>query len=388
MFDKKPVIGIGALYDEKKESWWMLPGYMQMLEAAGAIPLMMPLTLTPEVLEYFLTTCDGFIIPGGQDVSPEVYHEEKQEFCGVNIEIRDKMDAYILREAIRRDKPVLGICRGHQLMNAVLGGTLYQDLPAQFGETICHRMSQPYDAVAHEVELAAGTPLAKLLGVEKLGVNSRHHQAIRDLAPCLKPMAVAADGLVEAVYMPGKRFVWGLQWHPEHAWLVSEENRKIVAEFVKAAQPRWQKPTDDLTDGVIRLELRSTCDANPERDWLPAYYFDICLMDGTNVGYCDLRIGHNHKTYIGGNIGYGVHEAHRGHRYAARACRLLFRQAKKHDMTRLYISCVPENAASRRTIDLAGFRYLEDLAVPPDNEMYADGKRLVRVYAIDLEDVL
>ena len=235
MFDKKPVIGIGALYDEKKESWWMLPGYMQMLEAAGAIPLMMPLTLAPEVLEYFLTTCDGFIIPGGQDVSPEVYHEEKQEFCGVNIEIRDKMDAYILREAIRRDKPVLGICRGHQLMNAVLGGTLYQDLPQQFGETICHRMRQPYDAVAHEVELAAGAPLAKLLGVEKLGVNSRHHQAIRDLAPCLKPMAVAADGLVEAVYMPGKRFVWGLQGHPEHAWQVSEENRKIVAAFVKAA---------------------------------------------------------------------------------------------------------------------------------------------------------
>ena len=235
MFDRKPVIGICPLYDEKKESYWMLPGYMKMLENAGAIPVMMPLTAEPEVLEYFLTTCDGFIIPGGQDVSPEVYNEEKLEFCGVNIPERDKMDALVLREAIRMDKPVLGICRGHQLMNAVLGGTLYQDLPAQFGETICHRMSQPYDAVAHEVELVAGMPLEKLLGMEKLGVNSRHHQAIRDLAPCLKPMAVAADGLVEAVYLPGARFVWGLQWHPEHAWQVSEENRKIVAAFVKAA---------------------------------------------------------------------------------------------------------------------------------------------------------
>lgn len=235
MFDRKPVIGICPLYDEKKESYWMLPGYMKMLEGAGAVPMMMPLSVDPAVLEFFLTTCDAFLIPGGQDVSPAVYHQEKLEFCGVNVPERDEMDAIVLREAIRMDKPVLGVCRGHQLMNAVLGGTLYQDLPAQFGETVCHRMMPPYDTVAHEVELVAGTPLADLLSVETMGVNSRHHQAIRDLAPCLKPMAVAADGLVEAVYHPGCRFVWGLQWHPEHAWLVSEENRKIVAAFVKAA---------------------------------------------------------------------------------------------------------------------------------------------------------
>ena len=215
MFDKKPVIGICPLYDEKKESYWMLPGYMKMLEAAGAVPVMMPLTVAPGTLAYFLETCDGFLIPGGQDVSPELYGAEKLEFCGVNIPQRDEMDALILKEAIRRDKPVLGICRGHQLMNAVLGGTLYQDLPAQFGEAVCHRMTPPYDAQAHEVTLVAGTPLAELLGMEKLGVNSRHHQAIRALAPCLKPMAVAADGLVEAVYHPDCRFVWGLQWHPE-----------------------------------------------------------------------------------------------------------------------------------------------------------------------------
>ena len=230
-----PVIGICPLYDEKKESYWMLPGYMQMLEAAGAVPVMMPLTTEMETLEYFLTVCDGFIIPGGQDVSPAVYHEEKLAFCGVNTLERDEMDAIILQEAIRRDKPVLGICRGHQLMNAVLGGTLYQDLPEQFGEAVCHRMKPPYDAVAHEVALVPETPLAELLGAERIGVNSRHHQAIRDLAPGLKAQAVADDGLVEAVYLPECRFVWGLQWHPEHAWQISEENRKIVAAFVKAA---------------------------------------------------------------------------------------------------------------------------------------------------------
>ena len=235
MFENKPVIGICPLYDENRESYWMLPGYMKMLEAAGALPVMMPLTVEAGTLAYFLETCDGFIIPGGQDVAPGVYGEEKLEFCGVNIPERDEMDAYILKEAIRMDKPVLGICRGPQLMNAVLGGTLYQDLPAQFGEKVGHRMTPPYDAAAHEVALIPGTPLADLLGVETLGVNSRHHQAIRDLAPGLKAQAVAAEGLVEAVYLPGARFVWGLQWHPEHAWLASAENRKIVAAFVRAA---------------------------------------------------------------------------------------------------------------------------------------------------------
>lgn len=236
MFANQPVIGICPLYDEKKESYWMLPGYMQMLEHAGALPLMMPLTGDEGTLAYYLQACDGFIIPGGQDVSPSVYGQETLDVCGVRVPERDRMDAAILQKAMELDKPVLGICRGHQLMNAALGGTLYQDLKTQFHETIHHRMQPPYDAVAHEVQLVPETPLARLLGTERLGVNSRHHQAIRDLAPGLKAQAVADDGLVEAVYAPNKRFIWGVQWHPEHAWQVSDANRRIVAAFVKAAK--------------------------------------------------------------------------------------------------------------------------------------------------------
>ena len=236
MFRNQPVIGICPLYDEKKESYWMLPGYMKMLEDAGAVPLMLPLTVDGDVLEYFLEACDGFIIPGGQDVSPAVYGSETLAVCGVTVPERDSMDARILREAMARDRAVLAICRGHQLMNAALGGTLYQDLPTQFPSRVSHRMEPPYDGVAHEVALIPGTPLAKLLGTEKLGVNSRHHQAIRDLAPGLKAQAVAPDGLIEAVYVPDRQFVWGLQWHPEHAWQVSAENRKIVKAFVRAAK--------------------------------------------------------------------------------------------------------------------------------------------------------
>ena len=236
MFQNKPVIGVCPLYDEKKESYWMLPGYMKMLEAAGGIPLMMPLTEDPAALDYFLESCDGFILTGGHDVSPGVYGQTDAGLCGHLVPERDGMDAYILRGAVDRDKAVLGICRGHQLMNAALGGTLYQDVAAQFGENAGHRMQPPYDGVAHPVDLVPGTPLARVQGTDRMGVNSCHHQAIRDLAPCLKAQAVAADGIVEAVCMPGKRFVWGVQWHPEFAWKVSEPNRKIVAAFLRAAK--------------------------------------------------------------------------------------------------------------------------------------------------------
>ncbi|MBQ8236648.1 MAG: gamma-glutamyl-gamma-aminobutyrate hydrolase family protein [Oscillospiraceae bacterium] len=235
MYGNRPVIGICPLYDEKRESYWMLPGYMNMLEAQGAIPMMLPLTTDTGMLDYFLETCDGFILTGGQDVSPAVYGQEKTDLCGVNIPQRDEMDAYILKEAIAKDKVVLGICRGHQLMNAALGGTLYQDVATQHEAPINHRMQPPYDGVEHKVDLIPGSPMAALLGA-RMGVNSCHHQAIRDLAPCLKVQAMAADGIAEAVYMPGKRFVWGVQWHPEFAWKVSEDNRKIVAEFLKAAK--------------------------------------------------------------------------------------------------------------------------------------------------------
>ena len=144
-------------------------------------------------------------------------------------------------------------------------------------------------------------------------------------------------------------------------------------------------PVEDLRDDVICLQLDHTCEAQPEKRWLPAYYFNICLLDGTKIGYCDLRIGHNEKTYIGGNIGYGIDEAYRGHHYAARACALLFRQAQKHRMAYVIITCVPENLASARTCELAGGRFVETAPIPEDNEMYAEGKRQVMIWRFDFK---
>lgn len=140
----------------------------------------------------------------------------------------------------------------------------------------------------------------------------------------------------------------------------------------------------DLRTEEIFLNLTRTCEALPEKQWLPAYYFDICLLDGTVIGHCDLRIGHNQKTYIGGNIGYEIEESHRGNRYAAKACGLLFRQAKKHGMDYLIITCAPDNLASSRTCEIAGGAFLEIADIPEDNEMYAEGKRKVKVFKFNL----
>ena len=142
--------------------------------------------------------------------------------------------------------------------------------------------------------------------------------------------------------------------------------------------------TDDLKNQEILLRLERTCEAQPEKRWVPMYYFDICLPDGTKIGHCDLRIGHNDKTYIGGNIGYGIDEPFRGHRYAAKACALLFQLARKHGMDYVIITCDPSNAASSRTCQLAGGKYMETADIPEDNEMYAEGKRQVMIYRFDL----
>lgn len=132
------------------------------------------------------------------------------------------MELALIQRALEKDMPVLGICRGLQIMNAALGGTLYQDLGAQNGTKTDHDMKKPYDRAAHSINLEMKAPLFGLLGQKSVGVNSRHHQAIKDLAPSLKSMATAEDGIIEAVYVPDKRFFWGLQWHPEH-WATTKQ---------------------------------------------------------------------------------------------------------------------------------------------------------------------
>ena len=236
MYQGKAVIGVVPLWDQEKQSIWMLPGYLEGLEEQGAVPLVLPLTHRPWELGYFLESCDGFLFTGGQDISPSLYGQAPSPLCGEVCPPRDRMDHFLLTQAVERGKAILGICRGLQLMNAAFGGTLYQDLPTQHPSAVEHRMSPPYDRAAHAVELLEGTPLRALLGAACCGVNSYHHQGIQLLAPTLRAMAAAPDGLVEGVYMPSKPFVWAVQWHPEFSHRADANSRKIFAAFVRAAQ--------------------------------------------------------------------------------------------------------------------------------------------------------
>ena len=234
---KKPLIGIVPLVDLQRESYWMLPGYMEGIAQAGGIGVMLPLTDDEESLRQLLDRCDGLLVTGGQDLDSNLYAEADHSLCGEIVPTRDAMEMPLLRMALDVNKPILGICRGLQALNVVLGGTLYQDIPTQCPSDVNHRQQPPYHEFSHTVSLASDAPLAKLLRADSIGVNSCHHQAIRDLAPALQVMATAPDGIVEAVCHPEKAFVWAVQWHPEFLLPGTDENcRHIFRAFVSACE--------------------------------------------------------------------------------------------------------------------------------------------------------
>lgn len=230
----RPLIGVIPLVDPARESYWMLPGYLHGIERAGGLPLVLPLTGGEEELGQLAAVCDGFLFTGGHDVDPARYGEEP---LGIPLELcpeRDAMEFRLLELLLPTDKPILGICRGLQLLNAALGGSLYQDLPAQRGNAIEHRQKPPYSRPSHEVRVVPDTPLRALTGADAILVNSCHHQGVKTLAPPLSVMAIAGDGLIEAVYLPDKRFVWAVQWHPEFMPVGDEISARLFRAFVES----------------------------------------------------------------------------------------------------------------------------------------------------------
>ncbi len=228
----KPIIGIIPLWDDTQSSLWMLPGYMDIIRESGAIPIMLPLDIESEDLRQLCDLCSGFLLTGGHDISPALYGETPSEKCGTICKRRDTLESAVLEYAIEHDKALLGICRGIQFINGYCGGTLYQDLPSERPEGVSHQMVAPYDAVWHTVRIIEGSPLSQIIRKETIGVNSYHHQAVKELSPQLEAMAISEDGLIEALYMPQKRFIWALQWHPEFSFASDEKSRKIVELFI------------------------------------------------------------------------------------------------------------------------------------------------------------
>ncbi|WP_147803932.1 gamma-glutamyl-gamma-aminobutyrate hydrolase family protein [Alkalicoccus halolimnae] len=234
---EKPMIGVLPLYDKEKESYWMLPGYMKGIEAAGGIPVMLPLTTDTDILEKTARMFDGFLFTGGQDVSPTFYGEKIGEACGETCMERDRMEAVLFEIVNELDKPVFGICRALQLFNVLLGGTLYQDLPSgRKTSLIEHKQKPPYATPVHEVTIEVNTLLGKILQEKKIDVNSYHHQGIKKKAEKLQPAAYAADGLMEAAVMPDQSFNLAVQWHPEFSYEKDKQSVRLFQAFVDACR--------------------------------------------------------------------------------------------------------------------------------------------------------
>lgn len=232
----KPIVGVMPLWDDGKNSIWMVPGYMDGISQAGGIPVIFPLNTDVQDLRQLINICDGFLFTGGHDVSPSIYGEKPLEGLVDICEKRDEMETVVLKYAIEADKPLLGICRGIQFINASLGGSLYQDIPTQCPSGITHHQIPPYDRPAHKVTVIKDSPLYYSLKTDQLSVNSYHHQAVKKAASGLVTMAVSQEGIIEALYKPDQHFLWAVQWHPEFSFRTDDYSRKIFKAFVTSME--------------------------------------------------------------------------------------------------------------------------------------------------------
>lgn len=225
----RPLIAVAPL---TAGGYRMMRPYLRGIEQAGGAPVVLPLTENREVLDAVLAHCSGLLVTGGQDVDPARYGQEPLPACGKPDLELDGMESLLLDWAMEQDIPVLAVCRGIQMLNTYFGGTLYQDLPTQRPSPINHSQEPPYDQPVHWVTVAEGSFLAGLTGAGELQVNSFHHQAVDKVAPGFVVDALSEDGLVEAIHLPEKRFVLGLQWHPEF-FLDQEWAQGIFKGFVE-----------------------------------------------------------------------------------------------------------------------------------------------------------
>jgi putative glutamine amidotransferase len=238
----RPVIGIPcAIYPDS----WFTPAsgnavsYLRAVEAAGGIPLLIHLTRDAEVLDTHYQRCDALLLAGGEDVHPARYGAAPHSKLGKTNPAQDEVELALARRAAADGKPILGICRGMQLLNVALGGTLYQDIPSELGGALDHEEStgrRDMSYLAHPIELAADSWLAERLGAAEVVVNTLHHQALRDVGRGLRVVGRAPDGVVEAVEGTGSGLLVGVQCHPEELWERADTRwARLFEGFVSAA---------------------------------------------------------------------------------------------------------------------------------------------------------
>ncbi len=241
---RRPLIGIPAASLEPPPNpgarYFQFSGnYPAALAASGALPVIIPLGLPEEAMREMFERLDGLLLAGGVDIAPEEYGETPHPQLGRVDRLRDATELTLARWALAADLPILGICRGIQSLNVAAGGTLYQDLAAQYPGACRHTYQpaeSPWEKPTHQARLAAGSRLAAILGVPELAVNSFHHQAVKQPAPGFTPVAWAEDGVIEGIEDAARQFVIGVQWHPEGMFQTDPLARRLFAAFVAATR--------------------------------------------------------------------------------------------------------------------------------------------------------
>ena len=244
----KPIIGISTsvLVDEGGgfpgyERIYVNKDYVSSVISAGAVPLMIPMDATEENLRQTLELVDGMIFSGGHDIAPIRYgeepHQKSQEICPE----RDDFDFLLYRLAKEHSLPILGICRGFQLMNVSEGGKLYQDLSLKNTESLKHSQGHGPSIPTHTVKVESGSKFYKILGKEEIRVNSFHHQAVKSTSENVAISGKALDNVVEAIELKNYPFGLGVQFHPEMLQAKEEDMKKIFAALVSAAKEYREK---------------------------------------------------------------------------------------------------------------------------------------------------
>ena len=210
--------------------------YSQAVIRAGGAPILIPIGFRKADLPELINRLDGVILIGGGDIGLEHFNGQPHPRVGGVEPDRDDLELTLVRLMVEADRPLLGICRGLQVMNVALGGTLFTDISAQKEHALCHDWypGHPRNYLAHSVEISPHSRLHKITAGSSLEVNSLHHQGIDVLSPHLEAVATAPDGLVEAVELPNARFCLGVQWHPEWLW-TSPANQAIFQALIQAA---------------------------------------------------------------------------------------------------------------------------------------------------------
>lgn len=238
-----PIIGVTANYNPPEKggqfgSMTLGESYIQAILRAGGLPVILPVGLSPDQLRDLFARLDGVLLTGGSDVDPQRFGGAPHpRVYGID-PLRDDLEIRLVRMAAEDGKPFLGICRGVQVINVALGGTLYTDIGDQMDGSLRHDWYPDIarDYLAHAVTLTPESELAKVLGGAAFQVNSLHHQGLQQVAPSLRAVAFAPDQLVEGVEIPGHPFAFGVQWHPE--WLQEHAPQRLLFQALIQASSR------------------------------------------------------------------------------------------------------------------------------------------------------